>query len=286
MIAAVRAANDAADYALLERRANELLEHSQLARDRAGAAVAYRYLGNARLGFRDVQGAERAYKTALQIFEDIGDTVGAAVSRLALGNLELELRLDLPEARYLVESALPTIRAFGSAQHLATALGNLGEIARLEGDYDRSMMYAGEALDIFEDLGDRTRAAVELLNIAHCRMLKRDLHSAVAVLGVAYESLIVDMNPRWLARYVDLAFMLAVQVGAWEDAALLLGCVEQYSHEKNVPRLLNHMPWFSKAVERLAETVHEDRLAQLRAQGAALTMDGARAVLAEVASKI
>lgn len=284
LIAAVRTANDAGDYSELERLAQELLETSELMRDRAGIAAAHRYLGNARVVRRDVEGAEREYRLAQDLHESLGDSVGVATCQLSLGNLELELRMNVIEARRYIEEALPTIRAFGQAQHLAIALGLLGEIARLEGDYDLSMMLSGEALDIFEDIGDRTRAGAELLDIAHCRLLKHDYESAKSVLELAYAHLEAVSNPLRIATYFDLWFMYAVSIGRFEDAAALYGFVETYRARRSVPRLLNLMPWFSQAVEVLAMQLPADEMDGARARGGVLSLEQARALAAEVGS--
>lgn len=284
LIASVRAANDAGDYSELERRAQELLEAGELLRDRAGIAAAHRYLGNARLVRRDVTGAEREYRLAQDLYESLGDSVGVATCQLSLGNLELELRMNVIEARRYIEESLPTIRAYGQASHLAIALGLLGEIARLEGDYDLSMMLSGEALDIFEDIGDRTRAGAELLDIAHCRLLKRDYDSAKVVLELAYAHLETKHNPQRIATYFDLWFMFAANVGRFEQAAKLYGFVEEYRARRNVPRLQNLMPWFSGAVESVAAHLSADEMAGARARGSVFTVDEARALAAKVAS--
>lgn len=284
LIASVRAANDAGDYSELERRAQELLEAGELSRDHARIAAAHRYLGNARLVRRDTEGAERQYRLAQDLYESTGDTVGVATCQLSLGNLELELRMNVIEARRYIEEALPTIRAFGQASHLGIALGLLGEIARLEGDYDLSMMLSGEALDIFEDIGDRTRAGAELLDIAHCRLLKRDFESAKVVLELAYAHLSTALNPNRIATYFDLWFIYAVNVERFEQAAKLYAFVEEYRARRNVPRLQNLMPWFSRAVEIVAMQLSFDEMAAARARGCALTVDEARALAAKVAS--
>ncbi|HET7814966.1 MAG TPA: hypothetical protein VFL13_11390 [Candidatus Baltobacteraceae bacterium] len=284
LIAGVRAANDAGDYVELERRAQELLEASELVRDHAGIAAAHRYLGNARVVRRDVDGAEREYRIAQDLYEQLGDSVGVATCQLSLGNLELELRMNVIEARRYIEESLPTIRAFGRASHLAIALGLLGEIARLEGDYDLSMMLSGEALDIFEDIGDRTRAGAELLDIAHCRLLKRDYDSAKAVLELAYGHLEPESNPQRIATYFDLWFMFAVSVRCYDDGAQLYGFVEAFRARRNVPRLQNLMPWFSHAVEIIGMQLSPDEVASARARGSVLSTGQARELAAKVGS--
>lgn len=149
---------------------------------------------------------------------------------LALGNLELELRLNLPQARHHVENALPTIRAFGTASHLAIALGLLGELARLEGDYELSMMFAAEALDI------------------------------------AIARLEEKANP--LRRM--------------EDAALLLGFMEEFRDREHVPRLMNLMPWYSRSIETLSSALSHERVLALRIEGAAMSYESARERAAKV----
>ena len=75
----------------------------------------------------------------------------------ALGNLaSLALaRDDVREATRLLEDSLVAIRITGRARWIAWILVQLAAVTRLDGQRERAAAMAGEALVIFQRLGDR-----------------------------------------------------------------------------------------------------------------------------------
>lgn len=268
-----RAAWDRADYVELESAGRELVERGEVESDPAARAVGYRYLGVARIANNDEPGAKAALYLALQLFSELGDTVGAANVMLSLATLAVELRMDVSDAHGLCQEALELLRTAGVKDRVAVALGTIGEVYRQEGDYRRAMAVANEALAIFQDIGDHARAGWQLTNIAHLHVLRRDDERAFEFLKRAYEELCIAQNPRWFTIYFDVWFMFATRLERWEIAALIQGFLDKYRDEHHVPRLLGLFPWYAPSVERLHEHLPSARYDELNERGSGLSLE-------------
>jgi hypothetical protein len=176
----------------------------------------------------------------------------------------------------LYEASAPVIREFGDPLHLAIALGNLGEICRLEGDYRSALANAEESLAIFRSLDDADDTVWQLTAIAHYRFALRQHAPAIAAMAAAYDLLRVDPNPRWLAWYFDVWFLIAAGLERWEAAAELLAFTDKYRDEQNQPRVQAMLPWLSTPKERLAREFSQERYDELVAAGEALTIETAQ----------
>ena len=86
-------------------------------------------------------------------------------ARAALGASSLAWRhRELDRARDLALEARELFRELDDRAHVAWALGNLGIIAELAGDFDESEARAAEAEQIFRDLGHKHGALTQTHN--------------------------------------------------------------------------------------------------------------------------
>jgi tetratricopeptide (TPR) repeat protein len=253
------AAQTACDYVELERCARGIIQRSEAIGDQHGLAWGYHFEGGALFQRNDGEAAVRAYRKALDLFVELDDRAGAALVAVSLGAVALDVYLDVDEARRLYDRAMPAIRESGDKRRLAICLGNLGEIARLEGHPRQAIDYATEALTLFKDLDEPAQVGWQLTNVAHYHALLRHDGLALENLRAAYVELSREPIPRWIAWYFDVWFILAVEFEHWEDAATLLGFTDRYRDDKNVPRMQAMLPWFSLPVECLAKRARMDK---------------------------
>jgi tetratricopeptide (TPR) repeat protein len=275
LLASAQRAYDAADYDALEKYALQALALAQREGNQTDQSAALRFAGIARAYHADDRGAEEAFTRALNISTAIGDARGVAFATLSLARLAIELRPDVGEAHRLVESCSPYLLASGDRDRLATILGNLSDISRLEGDFDRALDYAQQSRAIFEEVGDATRVGWQTINLALIQAFRRNYTASKSVLSELRGTLQHDLNPYWIAMYFDAWFMLAVRLRSWETACVLRGFVEQYRSEKRVTRLLGTMSWFTPCVELVERHTDGDRAAALRERGARMSVDEA-----------
>jgi tetratricopeptide (TPR) repeat protein len=113
----------------------------------------------------DYDRAERLFRQALGVFEEIGDRQGGAATRGSLGTL-VRLRGDFDAAEHLYRQALSVFEETGHNVNVAAMLGSLGHIARHRGDYASAESFQRQALDLYQEIGDRTGVATSLYDLA------------------------------------------------------------------------------------------------------------------------
>jgi tetratricopeptide (TPR) repeat protein len=267
----------------LERLSREIIEKSEASGDRARLAWGYYYLGSACFQRNDGAGAERALRRSLELFEALHDDHGRARAMCSIGAVVLDIHHDFDQARRWYDGAIPLMRRFADRNRLAIALGNVGEICRSEGDTRAALTYAKEALEIFCELGEHTNAGWQLADLGHYHAIRRDVSAAVECLNEAYRELSVERNPRWLAWYFDIWFIVAAQLQRWDAAARLLGFIEHYRDVHKTPRMQGLLPWLSQPIEELARRMRADRsLDELRVAGESLTLEEAQALTEQI----
>ena len=98
--------------------------------------------------------AQPLLRDALELFEQQDLPYFHIITIVLLGNVQLGSG-DLEQARVLYEEAAVRARAFGENWVLSFALSNLGEVARLQGQYDLAGKYYGECEALLLETGDK-----------------------------------------------------------------------------------------------------------------------------------
>ena len=109
-------------------------------------AIAYISMGRDRT-------AQPLLRDALELFEQQNLPYFHIMTIVLLGNVQLGLA-NLEQARALYEEATVRARALGENWVLSFALSNLGEVARLQGQYDLAGKYYGECEALLLETGD------------------------------------------------------------------------------------------------------------------------------------
>lgn len=276
--AAAQRAQATPDYTALRQWGRHMVELGEAAGDRRIVAFGEFYSGIGLVFGNEGAAANRALRRALAFFRETDERVMAARTMMNLAMIEIDINVNASEARRLYEEAAPAIRDEGDQKRLAILHGNLGEICRLEGDYDAALRNGREAERLFREIGDDPHLVWQLVDIAHYYLLRRDYKAAIANMREAWGPLGRDPNPRWLSLYFDVWIVIAAKLEDWETAARLLGYVGRLRSEHNVPRLQGMLPWLSSPMERMASTIAQDRLHELFVEGEELTHEGANAL--------
>ncbi|KAK0245014.1 hypothetical protein EDD85DRAFT_895357 [Armillaria nabsnona] len=103
---------------------------------------------------------EHVYK-AMLVFEDIGDTCGAAQCLQSLGDI-LRMTNQYSEATVKLEKAIQIFENIEDTLGVAQCLQSLGNILRMTNQYSKATVKLEKAMQIFEDIGD-TRGAAQCL---------------------------------------------------------------------------------------------------------------------------
>lgn len=283
--AAAVSARRSSDFLALERIGREMIARGEATGSREAVAWGHYHLGIALTNLNRGVEAERITRAALVLFKELGDEFAAARVMMNLAAIEMDNHLDAAAARRLYDAAEPAIRASGEPERIAIAVGNFGEILRLEGDYEGALRKGLESLEIFLSTGDEPQAAWQLINVAHYYALMRNDAAAVESMHRAHAILERIRDPRWIGLYFDTWMVLGARFGEWEAVAQLQGFVDRFRDENNQPRLQIMLPWLSEPKEKLSRMLSHEQMDELIARGEALTFDGAQRLVEEVAHR-
>jgi tetratricopeptide (TPR) repeat protein len=224
--------------------------------------------------------AEGLLQESLDLYRQLGDEEGIARATAELGGIAIA-EGDLDRATALYEESLPLLRKLGNLARVAVALGNLGTIAHMRAEYETAVDYYDESIEASRSAGDSDGVGVNLHNLARSELALGRVEPGVAALR---ESLDIARN---LGYRELIAYLLGgfAEVAMIEDkparAATLLGASDQlFSEIGAIPS-----PDEAEVQERVAAYVLDalgaERVAELRAAGAASTLDD---LLEDVAS--
>ena len=278
LLASTRDAYERGDVPVLSHYAGKLLEIAQDLQDAPRTAQAYNFLATAEVYRGNADAAERYFEQAQRRYQELGDTNGIVSVLIGRAVVHADILLDFFESRRILEQAIELSRASGLDRLTAFALSNLGETARLDGDYVSALKYTKESLLLFERLEDQAHSAAALINIGHYHALRCDYGAAISSLRTAYAKLRRQRRFVEIAHYLEIWFFIAFETGRYEDAAQLLGFLEEYRDEHTVPRLPTMMPWFAPRLESLEQRLGYEKLASLRRQGERLTLAQVNAI--------
>jgi tetratricopeptide (TPR) repeat protein len=215
------------------------------------------------------------HREALTLSREVGDRVSQAWA-LALLGWHLSACPDrYGEGIKSCEEGLALFRIMDDKPGIARALNALGELARLDGDYERARELYEECLAISRETGDRQREALMLGCLGYVAQHQGDYGRAEALIVEAL-ALLRELN----FRYGAATFLLAMAgpIGAKGDterAAHILGAGEAFLEAIGVglqPADKLEVDRYRAAVrERLDEVAFE----AARAAGRAMSLEEA-----------
>ena len=260
------------------------------------------------------QRAHDAAQRAMGLYASVGDARGTARAQNNLA-LALQQMGRLDEAKMMNEQTLGAARASGDMVGVALCLNVRGEIARLRGDIRAAREFFAQALAANKALGDESKTAVVLTNMAelefadgHPELALRAVSEALEIhlrgknavsiatghdnsaayrialgdLGgardSAHEGLRVARQARSEQNSAIALQHLALLAGLGGDArhgAQLLGYVDAQYTALGMQREPTEQWAYDKLMAALRETLSEDAIAQLAAEGAAWSEDQA-----------
>jgi tetratricopeptide (TPR) repeat protein len=165
---------------------------------------------------------------------------------------------------------------------VGAALGNLGTIAHMREDYKTAVEYYGEAIELSTQTGDIDGAAVNYHNLARSEL----------ALGRAGEGLEALRESLAIARRIGYREVIAYCLGGLaelamieadpERAATMLGASEHLFAEIGAIPSPDEAQVRERVAVYVADALGAERVAELRAVGAATSLDE---LLEDVASR-
>ena len=218
---------------------------------------------------------------SLDLYRELEDEEGTARAIAELGGVAIA-QMDLDRAAALYAEAVPLFRSQGRLSRVAASLGNLGTIAHMRGDPATAVGFYTEAIEASRAAGDEDGNAVNLHNLGRSELALGRTEPAFEALR---ESLAIArrLGYREVIAYCLGGFAeMATLNGDSERAATLLGASEHLFTEIGASPSPDEAQAQERATEHILEALGAERAEELRAEGAALTLDE---LLDDVASR-
>lgn len=185
-------------------------------------------LGSAAFKRDDRDAMERHNHRALETFERIGDSHGAALARSNLAVLDRK-RGDFDTAHDRLEQAIETLEALGDFHGAARQRGNLGSLSLSRGAYDAARTYYRKALAGFEEVGERREVAIARTGLGQVAIKLGDLETARSELERAHEEFVAMEIRRGAANATLHLAIVDLEEGEYETArSALTDALEYY----------------------------------------------------------
>ena len=183
-------------------------------------AIAYISMGRDRT-------AQPLLRDALKLFEQQNLPYFHIMTIVLLGNVQLGLA-NLEQARALYEEATVRARALGENWVLSFALSNLGEVARLQGQYDLAGKYYGECEALLLETGDKDTGDLArfIHNLGYTAQHEGDFHRAESQFRKSLTIFRRLGNRRGIAECLAGLAGLKARQGETQRGATLLSAAE------------------------------------------------------------
>ncbi len=209
---------------------------------------------------------------SLDLYRELEDEDGIARAIAELGGVAIAEQ-DLDRAAALYDEAVPLFRSQGQLSRLAASLGNLGTIAHMRGDLDTAVRYYTEAIEASRAAGDDDGTAVNLHNLGRSELATGRLEEGREALR---ESLAIGrrLGYREVIAYCVGGFAEAAMLeGDTARAAVLLGACEGLFAELGAIPSPDEAQAQQRVTDYVLEGLGAERAAELRSEGAAMTLD-------------
>ena len=183
----------------------------------------------------DNETARARYLESLTIRQRLGDRANEAALYSNLGVIS-DYGGDIAGSRRWNQQALDVRTAIGDRWAIGVSENNLGMVALSEGNYEEARQRFEESMRLNREVGDAWMIAIGHNNLANANRELGDAPAAKRSYAASLEAY-RDYGDKWALAYLveDIA-LLAIGVGASEDALVLLGGAEALREAIGAPR--------------------------------------------------
>lgn len=245
-----------------------------------GRGKALRGAGSLAMNQGNYSDARPLLQESLELYENLGDKEGVAVSLNNLGRVVWS-QGDYSAARTLFEESQAIQRELGNKWGVASSLVNLGTVANDEGDYAAARALYGEGLTLVRELGDKQGVAIALLNLGEVAHEQGDYVAARALNeeGLAISRELGDKQS--IAWSLDAFAALASVQEQSSRAPRLWGAAEALREEISLLAPPGDRLRLGRQVAKARDLVGETAFAADWSEGRAMTMEQAIAYALE-----
>ena len=217
--------------------------------------------------------AQELAQRALELYETAGDATGVARCLSNLGAI-LHARNRLDEAAATLDECIAACEELGDDRLTAMARNNRGDVALSQGDLDTAALQFARSLELLRSVGDVANVARALYNLGAVALEQERLQDAGSLLLEALDlsrEIADDEDTAWCL--IALAAVAAAR-GKDEEGGRLLGFAAMLLDRIGATMKPFEQRLFDRTEERLLAGLGETRLADARAEGGQLAVDG------------
>ena len=202
--------------------------------DKPGVAVTLNSLGVVRRDQGEYAAARSLFIETIRLWQEAGDQVSVA---RAMSNLADVLRAQghYEVARCFHEECLSIFRRQGNRAGMAWSLSHQGDVAREQGDATAACSLYEQALTMFRELGDRTGIARSLTDLGNLARDEGAYAAAQPMYAEALELFCELGETRDIARVLEHIACAAADQGNWDRALRLAGAAANLRQRSGTP---------------------------------------------------
>jgi tetratricopeptide (TPR) repeat protein len=226
------------DPALSLKHASQAVELSREIGDKELLAKALSSSGNAQLSLGQYDRAEASYEESAAIYDELGSE-RAVLIRANLANVLINAsEQQLDRAKTLLEAALTGAQRAGKKGLEGILLGNMAQLAYMQGRKDDAYTLSRRSVEIARTLGARQQEAVWLywLGIYSTELGRRDEAASVLREALTICRDILADDPEHVTGCLESVLMFAASDGRLLDAARIHGFIESFRRDRGLPR--------------------------------------------------
>ncbi len=214
-------------------------------------------------------------RDALALYRAMGDEAGRASALIWLSSHALASPGECRAGIKMCEEGLELFRKLNDKVGIEYALNNLGELARLDGDYERAKRAYEEGLTTAREEGARLSEAISLANLSYVAHHQGDFDQAEATILEGIALLLELGNTRYIPCFLAI---LAGPVAALENpmkAVRLLAASETLQETLGVGLQAGDQFEIDRYVAAVSEQLDEAAFKAAWSQGRAMSLEEA-----------
>lgn len=133
----------------------------------------------------DYASKRRYAEEHLELSRSADDRAGIAWALHSLGDVARDLEGDFEQAAALLHESVTLFRELGDRSGMAGTLSCLGEVVHCQGNHERARAFYEESLLLERQLENKKRVAVVTANLGYVALQQRELHQAATLFGQA-----------------------------------------------------------------------------------------------------
>jgi len=212
--------------------------------------------------------ASELFGRGLAIARELDDA--PLISQAIGGQVRVELRMDVAQARRLAREALEVSDAAGDVAGRSNALHLLGVGAQIAGDLPAAREWMSQRLALVRDQGNQFLVSSEASNLS---MVERQLGNLDAAESLARESLSTSatIGDRFTVPFAFSGLAsIASERGAYERAATLVGAAEALMEAQHMAWPPDERPHYERLLATLPVAMGAAKFELARSAGKAM----------------